>query len=495
MELIEIFQSPWAMRALLASSLVGIMCGALGAFVVLRNMSLIGDALAHAILPGIVIAFILVGHNSFGFFIGAVLAGLLTAVMITWIQGAVKTKNDAAIGIVFTTMFAFGVIGISRLSKNEGVHLDLKDFLFGSVLGVSDVDLQLTAATTLVVLLGIGVFFRQLFVTTFQPIVAAVMGVKVKTIHYLLMLLLSFAVVASLRTVGVILVVAMLITPAATALLLSSRLRTVIAISAIIGLVSSVLGLAASILLEITPGPAMAVTVTLFYFLAVLFSPSQGLLFNYFRKRNQEAKVNLEDLIKQSFHLQNHGQLTLNSLASKLGWTTEKIKRYSNELVRKGLATQQGELAVLNENGQKSANQLIRAHRLWEAYLVSDLGLNEAQIHADAEAYEHLLTEDLLEEVDAHLGYPALDPHGAPIPQPDQDSEDLLVNSPIGSRVKISPRQSNSHIASQLWKLGLTPGEMINIELILEEDLAIVLEDGQKIRIPKSLSEKVNILK
>ncbi|MDX1685095.1 MAG: metal ABC transporter permease, partial [Saprospiraceae bacterium] len=204
------------MRALIASSLVGLMCGALGAFIVLRNMSLIGDALAHAILPGIVVAFILFGHHSLAFFIGAVIAGLLTAVAITWIQNKVRTKNDAAIGIVFTTMFALGVIGISRLSKNENVHLDLKGFLFGTVLGVSDTDLYLTTVITVVVLAAIAIFFRQLFITTFQPIVAAVMGIRVKMTHYLLMLLLSFAVVASLRTVGVILVVAMLITPAAT---------------------------------------------------------------------------------------------------------------------------------------------------------------------------------------------------------------------------------------------------------------------------------------
>ena len=158
--LFDILQQEWAIRALIASSLVGIMCGVLGSFIVLRNMSLVGDALAHAILPGVVFAFMLVGYSALGFFTGAVIAGLLTAVGITWIQHNVGTKNDAAIGIVFTAMFSIGVMGISWISRNEGVHLDLKDFLFGNVLGVANSDLYLTAGVTVYVVLSVIIFYR-----------------------------------------------------------------------------------------------------------------------------------------------------------------------------------------------------------------------------------------------------------------------------------------------------------------------------------------------
>ena len=157
-ELFSILQETWAVRALLASSMVGVMCGILGCFIVLRNMSLVGDALAHAILPGVVVAFLLVGYSALAFFTGSVLAGLFTAVGITWIQHRVNTKNDAAIGIVFTAMFSLGVIGISYISRNQGVHLDLKDFLFGNVLGVADTDLLLTAMVTVYVVISIIVF-------------------------------------------------------------------------------------------------------------------------------------------------------------------------------------------------------------------------------------------------------------------------------------------------------------------------------------------------
>ena len=144
-DLLAVLQEEWAIRALIASSLVGIMCGTIGSFMVLRNMSLIGDAISHAILPGIFVAFIVVGYSSTGFFLGTLLAALLSAVAMTWIQDNIKTKNDAAIGIIFTFMFSLGVIGISYLNNQQGVHLDLKDFLFGTILGVSNEDIIITS--------------------------------------------------------------------------------------------------------------------------------------------------------------------------------------------------------------------------------------------------------------------------------------------------------------------------------------------------------------
>ena len=156
---------------------------------------------------------------------GAVVAGFISAVAITWIQRNVKTKDDAAIGIVFTFMFALGVIGISWLTRQEGVHLDLKDFLFGNILGISNLDLILTSMITCFVILCILIFYRYFFISSFQPVVARTMGVSTGVIHYFLMLLMSFAVVASLQSVGVILVVAMLIIPASAAQLLAQGSR------------------------------------------------------------------------------------------------------------------------------------------------------------------------------------------------------------------------------------------------------------------------------
>jgi ABC-type Mn2+/Zn2+ transport system permease subunit/Mn-dependent DtxR family transcriptional regulator len=417
MAILEILNQEWAIRALIASIMVGVMCGILGCFIVLRNMSLIGDALSHAVLPGVVIAFVLVGYSAFGFFVGSVVAGLLSAIAITWIQQNVRTKNDAAIGIVFTAMFSIGVMGISWLSHKQGVHLDLKDFLFGNVLGVGDQDLWLTAAVTLTVVSSVIIFYRYLFVTTFQSVIAKTMGINVQMVHYLLMLMLSFAVVASLQTVGVILVVAMLITPASTALLLSDRLQKVLIIAALIGASTAVLGFFVAVVMDTTPGPAMTVLATLFYLIAVLFSPRKGLFFKYLRKRKLKVRIQMEDILKQSLKLYENNNLSFDNLKNNIGFDLNILKNHLKTLENGGFIHQKNGNLMLTTEGVSIATRLVRAHRLWESYLATNVGLTGEQVHDDAEHFEHILTDDLLDEIDEKLGFPELDPHGEPIPK------------------------------------------------------------------------------
>lgn len=415
MDILEIIQSAWAMRALLAGSLVGITCGLLGCFIVLRNMSLIGDALSHSILPGVVLAYVLVGQNLLGVFIGSLVAGIITVVLMTWFQQNARTKNDAVIGIIFTAMFSIGVMGISYLSHTPGFHLDLKDFLFGNILGIQDSDLQLTVVISMVVILGLVFLFRPLFITTFQPTIAFTQGIKVKAVHYALMILLSIVVVSALQTVGVILVVAMLITPASTALLLSDRLHRVLVLSGLIGLISAVLGLLLSIYAQTTPGPAMAVMATLIYVLAVFFAPRKGLIKRWQRQRSQKLKVDLEDILKESFKLQEAGELGLKSLNTKISIPAPRLKKLLGFLNRRNQITLAPDLSLTPE-GIAQAQALVRAHRLWETYLVNQIGLTEDQIHDEAEYQEHHSPDELLDEIDAKLGYPSVDPHGSPIP-------------------------------------------------------------------------------
>ena len=418
MEILELLQQPWAIRAIYASSLVGIMCGVLGCFVVLRNMAMIGDALSHAVLPGIVVGFLLAGGMSLtAFFLGSVAAALFSAVLMTWIQQNVKTKNDAAIGIVFTAMFSIGVIGISRLSRKEGFHLDTKDFLFGNVLGVSNADLNLTLGVSIVVIIAVIIFYRYLFASTFQPEVANTMGISTKVVHYLLMLLLSFAIVASLRTVGVILVVAMLIIPASTALLLSNHLKVVIILSALLGLLAAIAGFLLSYLLETTPGPAMTVVATFIYLLVAIISPTNGLLFKEIRKIKEKRRIIREDVLKQALKLHQNHTLSIDNLSERIGYGTGKIKIILTRMSQKGwIKINQNELSLTVE-GMRQAQKLVRAHRLWETYLVNEMGVAEIHIHQDAEDHEHHLSDDMLDELDSYLDFPDRDPHGSPIPK------------------------------------------------------------------------------
>ena len=415
-ELIEILSSEWAIRALIASSAVGFMCGILGCFIVLRNMSLIGDALSHAVLPGIFFAFLFFGYSTLGFFIGSTIAGLFAALAISWIQQNVTTKSDAAIGIIFTAMFSVGIMGISWLNQSEGVHLDLKDFLFGNVLGISNEDIYLTLGVCLYTLVSVVLFYRYLFITTFQATIAETMGISAKTIHYFLMLLLSFAIVASLRTVGVILVVAMLITPAATALLLSDRLRIVIALSSVIGILSAILGLILSILFETTPGPAMTLVATAFYFSAVLFSPSKGLIFKFNQSRVEKKRIIREDILRQVIKNPLEQGMLLSEVSNRLHIPKRQLRASIYKMANSRLIDVTDDKILLTSEGIQKAEQLVRAHRLWETYQVRQMGLNSDQVHDAADKIEHFLSEELLDEIDKELGFPRKDPHDSPIP-------------------------------------------------------------------------------
>jgi ABC-type Mn2+/Zn2+ transport system permease subunit/Mn-dependent DtxR family transcriptional regulator len=476
-ELIEALSSPWAIRAMIASSLVGITCGLIGCFIVLRNMSLIGDALSHSILPGVYFAFLIAGYSTLGFFIGSVVAGIVTAISITWIQQNIKTKNDAAIGIVFTAMFSIGVMGISRLNNTQGNHLDLKDFLFGNIFGISSEDLILNLIVTLYTVISIIVFYRYFFISTFQPLIGETMGISTKTVHYFLMLMLSFAVVSALRTVGVILVVAMLITPASTALLLSHNLKKILAISAFLGMISSLIGLCLSIIFDTTPGPAMVIVATIIFLLTSLFAPEKGLVIIYYKKYVEQRKIIGEDILK---YLYKNGDISSTSIAASLEIKESAVKRSLNQLVAQSLLMDDYQLTI---KGKQRTEEIIRAHRLWETFQVDEMGLSTNQIHDDAERIEHIMSSDEVNEIESSLGYPNLDPHGSPIPKRKNISGKSLFNLSVKSKAQISENQPNNEIESFLWEMKIMPKSKFEVTNIDSEGIWIITM-GKKINIP-----------
>lgn len=482
---LQTISSEWALRALVTSVMVGITCGMLGSFIVLRNMSLIGDALSHSILPGIYVAFILVGYSTLGFFAGSVVAGVITAIAITWIQRNVKTKNDAAIGIVFTSMFSLGVMGISNLNNSQGNHLDLKDFLFGNVLGISNEDIVLSGIIMLYTVASILVFYRYFLITTFQEVYAETMGISTRAVHYFLMLMLSFAVVAALRSVGVILVVAMLITPASTALLLSYKLKKILWLSALFGALSSVSGLWLAIIFDTTPGPAMVVCATFFFLVFSLLAPEKGLLSRGWVAYKEKLRIAGEDIIKLSSRNDNRSP-GFNALAEQTGVSLFTLNKAMQKEIANGYFLANGDLTP---KGREKAQELIRAHRLWEMYQVQGMGLNSHQIHEDAERIEHHLTTADMDEIDAQLGFPQTDPHGSPIPPKSETDPLSIFTLKPKTRAKISKQQPDPLVESELWELGILP----NTEFVvgkMDKDF-IYLKIGNKlVGIPLELSKK-----
>lgn len=491
MELLQTLSEVYNIRALIASSMVGVSCGIIGCFIVLRNMSLIGDALSHSILPGIVVAFMIFGYNTFGFFVGAVLAGLFTAVAITWIQRNSQTKNDTAVGIVFIAMFSIGVIGISKVSRG-GVHLDLKDFLFGTVMGISDSDVYLTFVVMLVIMLSVIVFYRYLFITTFQETIAKTMGINANLTHYFLMLLLSFAIVSALQTVGVIPVIALLITPAATALLLSDNLKNVVFLSATIGVISSIVGMIISIVLDTVPGPTICLVATVFYLTAVFFSPKKGIIIRLINKRKQGVQIQKEDIVKYIYKNKTKEKLNIDSISERLNLSKAIVTNNLKQLTNDGITQLKNNQISLSIKGKQTAEKLVRAHRLWETYLVNKTGLTEGQIHMDAEKLEHLLTPEMVDEMDEKLGYPDQDPHGSPIPQKKDKPKKSLLSLRPRDRGTIAKNQINQWVESELWELGLIPDSNFKVSKITQDSIVIETRD-KKITIEGKLAQQINI--
>ncbi|WP_017728356.1 metal ABC transporter permease [Halalkalibacterium ligniniphilum] len=267
----QVSRYPYLQQAMVAAVLVGIICGVIGCFIILRGMALMGDAISHAVLPGVVAAY-MIGAS---FFIGAVITGVLTALAIGYVSQNSRIKDDSAIGILFTAAFALGIVMITNL---RGTGVDLWHILFGNVLAVSRSDLWVTVGIGVFVLLMIVLFYRPLLLSTFDPIMARATGVPVQLVHYLLMLLLSLVTVAALQTVGIVLVVAMLITPGATAYLLTDRLPVMLVLSAIIGVISAVVGIFYSVIYDVASGASIVLVASTLFALAFFFSPKQGVI-------------------------------------------------------------------------------------------------------------------------------------------------------------------------------------------------------------------------
>lgn len=262
--ILQPLQYAFMQRGIAAAILVGIVCAVLGTYVVLRGMAFFGDALAHAILPGVAVGYLIGGGAREPLFWWALLTGILSAIGIGTISRSMRIKEDTAIGIIFAGMFA---LGIALISSVRSYTVDLAHFLFGDVLGVRTSDLLLTALFGALILLIIFLLYKEFMVVSFDPILAATLRLPVRLLDYLLMVLIAIAIVVSLQTVGVALMVAMLVTPAATASLLTRRLSTMMILASVFAALSGIIGLYLSYYLNLASGAAIVLTCTAFFLL------------------------------------------------------------------------------------------------------------------------------------------------------------------------------------------------------------------------------------
>jgi manganese/iron transport system permease protein len=254
---------PFFVRALLASTIVGLVCAVVGSYMVLRGLAFMGDALSHSAFPGVVIAYLLKGP----FYIGAAVAAVATSLAIGWVTRRGQLRGDTAIGVLFAGMFALGIFLFSRIPNYVG---DLFGFLFGEILGIGDTDLIALTVLALIVLATVAILWKELLYATFDPLGAAAAGLPVGRLDYLFLALIALTIVISLQAVGIILVVAMLVTPAAIGQLVATSFTRLMAVAIAVGVLSPVIGLYLSYWLDAATGATIVLVETAIFIVVLL---------------------------------------------------------------------------------------------------------------------------------------------------------------------------------------------------------------------------------
>lgn len=406
--------------ALVAALLLGLCCGTLGAFVVVRRMALTGDMLSHAVLPGIVAGLVWnTERNPLIVLMAALLAGMAGSAVMHAIQRTTRLKPDAALGIVLSVFFAAGIAMIS-IYQPSGVQA----YLYGQAAAIDQRDLRLLGVVTLVTLSVVALLFRLFHVTAFDAGFSRLLGYPVAWLDRLFYFLLSASIVVAMQAVGVVLISAMLIAPAAAALRLSHKFGRVVIGSCLIGALGASCGVWISgVRTGLPTGPVMALSVCVAFVIVSLAAPRDGIIVHALRHRRMRLRILRENLLKTIFRVLEeggfrHDGVTLLDLSRFDGRPMAAIARSVGRLVSGGDASWTDDRSALRltASGRRRAEEIVRNHRLWERYLTERASYAPDHVHDDAERVEHFIDEDKVRRLEEVLDFPEQDPHGRPIP-------------------------------------------------------------------------------
>jgi manganese/zinc/iron transport system permease protein len=415
---------------ILVAMLANVSCAVVGCYLVLRRMSLLGDAISHAVLPGIALAFLLTGQiTGPAIVLGAMAVGVLTALLTQVISQAAKVPEDASLGVVFTALFALGVVLISVASSAKHVDLDPGCVLYG-LIEAAPLDVTTLAGLlvprsliTLVFALALvavvlALFWKEFKLATFDPALATALGFSALLMHYLMMALVAAVTVAAFEAVGSILVVAMLIVPAATALLLTDRYGMMFVWTIVAAALSAVSGYYGALALNTSVAGMMAVCAGALFVVALLLAPRHGLAARVIRQLRLALRIIREDILGFLYRAEEaRGSAAGLPESGRFPAHSTPLSRLALwQLFRRGMLEPSTGGYQLTQSGRRYAAQLVRAHRLWETFLEQNVALPPDHLHAAAEKMEHYVGPNLLHTLAQETHEPVLDPHGRVIP-------------------------------------------------------------------------------
>ncbi|RDV13918.1 zinc ABC transporter permease [Pontibacter diazotrophicus] len=408
----------------IGSVLLAASSAVVGCFTYLRKRALVGDAVAHAVLPGVCLAFILSGtKNPFILLIGAFITGWLSLICIDFITSRSRIKEDTAIGLVLSVFFGIGILLLTAIQHSgNAAQSGLDKFLFGKAASLVGEDLIAFSVVAVVLLVSTIVFYKELTLLCFDQAYARTIGFPVRALELLLTTLTVFAVVVGIQAVGVVLMAAMLITPAAAARFWTDRLPVMLVLAALMGAFSGIAGAFVSYTAPAMPtGPWIVLIISMIAILSFALAPGKGWVARIIRQRRNRTLVLEENLLKLLYHLGEQKQAytathSLHDLLQRRAIPEKQAKAGLHKLRSQGYVTKSREGWQLTTQGQRRGQRVVRLHRLWELYLTQYLHLASDHVHEDAETIEHIITPELEQKLMEELSFPVLDPHSSRIP-------------------------------------------------------------------------------
>jgi manganese/zinc/iron transport system permease protein len=411
---------------LLGTALLGLASGLIGSLAVMRRRALVGDAVAHAALPGVCVAYFVVGDRNFAaFLLGALVFGILGVACIALIRAHTRIKEDAAIGMVLSAFFGLGIV-LSRAIQNQpgGNRAGLDGFIFGKAASMVRQDVLLIGAVAGLVILATAAFFKEFRLLCFDREFAGAQGWPVLALDLGLMALICVCTVVGLPAVGVVLMAALLITPGVAARFWSDRLSIVAPVSGAIGMGCGVLGTALSATLPApgsglsrgwATGPMITLVAAAVFLFSMLAAPRRGIVADLVRRVGLRRRVLVQNLLRAAYEVSERGEGSAAGWRAARSWSGAEYARALRLSERRGLVERTGANVALSARGRAEAAQVVRAHRLWELYLIERAGVAPDHVDRDADQIEHILPPDLLARLESRLAAEGRLPGPVPI--------------------------------------------------------------------------------
>ncbi|MGB0998957.1 MAG: iron chelate uptake ABC transporter family permease subunit [Flavobacteriales bacterium] len=404
-------------------ALLGLASGLIGSFTFLRKQALIGDAIAHSVFPGIALGFMLSqSQDPIYLILGACFTGYLSITLVDVLTRYSKLKTDTAIALVLSVFFGFGVLLFTHIQHEyQSAQTGLDKFLFGKAAAMLKADLYWLASISGLIILAIVAFFRNFLLLSFDRAYAKTIGMNVKLSEWLLSVLTILVIVVGIQVVGIVLMAALLVTPASSARFWTNNLKSMLILSALFAMCSGLLGVLVSMsAVKMPTGPWIVIFLSFFAIFSILFSPKKGLFSRLQKRKNIRNKMLEDNILKTIYHL---GEAQSDFLELRQESAVLERRYFDIALLRKGIKTlkQQGFLSKnsgirLTDKGLTRAKRIVKLHRLWEMYLSTKLKVKGDHVHEDADTIEHFINDELEAELEQLLDFPVQDPHQNQIP-------------------------------------------------------------------------------